>query len=544
MLYDKMTFRRSGGGGSGLSGEDSQSRDSGNSSGGSPDFGGLRRERQRRSAPPPSGTEWYQQHSVPILQHTAQNNHPQNYHHHHPHPALQQHNSLPQFRRGYQHHQHLGDDDAVSSFSYETARDMLDPADVVLASARASYRERLASSTSTTTDNGDANSVFSEASSSINNWHYYHGGNDLMPRQRRRLDCLKEDVSYHAYGDHMLKQQQQQQEQRDNHRQSDPENKSSRVLICLSRLWLVARAVLTAMSLCLLIAGALFLWRAHRCESDRQRAFSVELLRDALDQQLFGQHLARAEILREMAAFSRAGSDGESSVHVLILVGWPGGGKTHTANILRSVFPTPENVHSFSVPLHFAGGGDSGAFLDDLSAHVVRSCGHSLVLFDDVDGASKEVAQFVGALSGVRGVGGRRSNGTLVVITSNAGGAAINDLVLERLKSGARRPDITRQEVMEALQDVEIPCLDELRPLNVRVKVVPFLPLGRDQVRQCVGREIRGQGLDATEEDVEAVAGQMGYFSQDFPVLAKSGCKQVAAKVDVYLGGRDPYLLG
>ena len=115
-------------------------------------------------------------------------------------------------------------------------------------------------------------------------------------------------------------------------------------------------------------------------------------LRSALDENLFGQHVARAEMLREVAAFSRSAS---SSVTLLLLVGWPGGGKTHSASLLRNSFPVPDNVHSFSVPLHFGGReGDGGfGFLDELALHVARSCGHSMVLFDDVDAADQRTTE-------------------------------------------------------------------------------------------------------------------------------------------------------
>ncbi len=113
------------------------------------------------------------------------------------------------------------------------------------------------------------------------------------------------------------------------------------------------------------------------------------------------------------------------------------------------------------------------------------------------------------------------------------------------MRSGEPRDGLTRRDLSSALDGGggggggdPLPCVSQLRRSGVRVRAVPFLPLSREHVRQCARREIRSQGLDATEEDVEAVVGQLAFFSEDFPVLARSGCKQVAGKVDVYLGGR------
>ncbi len=444
LLSDKMTFNSSSsrssslanGGGSGphaLMHEDSQSRDSGNSSCGSPD---LRHLRKRRSMPPGfggGGAGSWNRRSRPS--------------------SFQRHRDFSS--------RPLREDDTASNYSYETARDMLDPADVVLAEASARWSQQFHQQGHLHGKPDDVQSVLSDAASlrssasaafydscsssnavanSEDFWSAPMGGGDLhyyphsvenrasSVQYKRKLDCLRED-SYPSYIPRERLHRREHTSPPDKPEKAGGRNIPFRSL--LSKLCRLTQAVLMILSGCLVVFGFLFVWRGRHCEADRQRAFDMEALRDSLHQNVFGQHVAVAEILREVASFSRGGE----AVSVLVFVGWPGGGKTHTASLLRQAFPVPENVHSFSVPLHFADG--DFRFLDDLSLHIARSCGHSMVVFDDVDSgsekgedgstqAAEEVARFVGTLSSARL--SSRSNGTLVVITSNAGGAAINQV--------------------------------------------------------------------------------------------------------------------
>ena len=126
----------------------------------------------------------------------------------------------------------------------------------------------------------------------------------------------------------------------------------------------------------------------------------------------------------------------------MVLTGWLGGGKTFTASLVKDAFPIPENVHSFSVPLHFAAQNENFHFLDDVALHIGRSCGHSLVIFDDIDsGSPKVLAQVEKFVLNLRSSQlSSRSNGTLVLITSNAGGKIINTHTLNVMKE---RPSLS-----------------------------------------------------------------------------------------------------
>ena len=306
------------------------------------------------------------------------------------------------------------------------------------------------------------------------------------------------------------------------------------------------KALCMMTSCVLLMAFAFFLWKTYRCESDRQLVYDIEGLRKSLKENLFGQNLARTEILEAMTRF--VGPDGPA-VSVLALTGWLGGGKTFTSSLIREHFPLPENLHTFSVPLHFAENTDNFHFLADLTQHIGRSCGHSLVVFDDVDSASsaavERIERFIVSLKHT--LPSPRGNGTLVVLTSNKGGEAINKYVFDLMREqAASRDRLTSETLLRVMEEegIEVPAVRSSMRHGIPARIVPYLPLTRDHVKQCVRREISRQGFTVHEQDVNDVLREVRFFSDDFPVLAASGCKQISGKVDVLLGGQDPYLAG
>lgn len=281
------------------------------------------------------------------------------------------------------------------------------------------------------------------------------------------------------------------------------------------------------------------------CTSNRELKFDLDSLATVLDENLFGQHIARQKILNSLQNLVLS----HHQVVVLLLLGWPGSGKTHTTTILKNHFPVPQNVHSFSVPLHFAPNTQNHNVLDDLSLLIPRSCGYSMAIFDDLDSTSMDyidtIGSFIVSLK-VNPGSKRRSNGTLIVISSNVGGNIINQYMLEQAKIGQQRSMITQDDILKNLSlnginNDTLPLVSVLKSHGVHVDIIPYLPLTREHVRKCIKREMHLQGSIASYHDINSILDQTGFFSSDFPIFAKTGCKRIVGKVDIILGGRaDP----
>lgn len=565
MLSDKMTVSSS------SQGDETQSRDSGHSSGGSPDLRGLRRRpmlgmhhNQQPLQYPQQPTRgytarssdsvgnWYRQQSSLARQWTA--------------PALSTTSS---------HY-----DDANSIYSYETARDYAPTVDESV------YDPALTRDSSVYAANNswDSNSAYSCDTMTTRPPSLYYDsfsevGSVIQPHQsrlieswspsensvvnKRKLDCLREDSGSFAFtGANNSPRRKRpfkkedtdvddlaQRDLNSNGKLTEPNQKTELRVVqeFCSCLWMLLKIVLASISTFLLFFAFLFAYRTYRCESDRQSGFDVDRLASDLASSVYGQSLARTEVARAVREFSLQ----HHGVSVLVFTGWLGSGKTFVSSLVRDAFPVAENVHSFSVPVHFARE-NALSFLDELSLHIGRSCGHSLVVFDDVDSAStpafEQMERFVLTLQNTRL--SSRSNGTLVIASSNSGGKALNRRILDLVSKGGvkKREAMDYSDAVQALQSegAQIPFHHSgvLARSGIPVRVVPFLPLTREHVRQCVWKEVLRQGLRATEQDVTKVLSEVGFFSAELPVLSKTGCKQVAAKVDLHLGGQDPYLHG
>lgn len=202
------------------------------------------------------------------------------------------------------------------------------------------------------------------------------------------------------------------------------------------------------------------------------------------------------------------------------------------------MFPVAGNVHTLLAPLHLAHQASSA--LDDLVAITSRSCGYNLVILDDIDPGDPNTNRLLERfLVSLASSDENKSNGTLVVATTNTGGSIINKFMLENSKMLKQREKVTGGEVREHLkeQKVEIPLVTTLADYNIPVKVIPFLPLTREHVRLCVAREVTRHHATLSNKDLNNILDQVQFFSQDLPIFAKTGCKQIAARVNIALGG-------
>lgn len=499
------------------------SRDSGNSSGGSPDLTAagsrlrkrrLQQQQQQQSNPPPlprrTYDPWRQQRSTTAS--PSQYDVPRRSHH-----QLQ-----------HQHH-HPYDPDRQSVYSYETARDLIDPADLVFGPGGPRDLDEEQS-------NYDQSSFY-DALSTSSNYFFHHqqqptNNNRGPPRQydlrhyhyqqqqqqqqqpaygKRKLDCLREDVSTFT-GSPCRKRSCTPDKIK-----LAPVKKTGHFFHHLSGL-IKGQFLLKLTCLIALIASAIF-WtyhNYHQCDPDRGSGFRMDAIRSTLDSKLFGQTKAKKQIILALEEFNSYSDS--AAVSVLALVGWLGTGKTFAASLLRDSFPVRESIHSFSVPLHFSTSADLSKFdfLDALSLSIGRTCGRSLVIFDDVDLAQKEqtepIERFIGRLragapAGGPAGGGNASNGTLIVLTSTSGGNENEDDVFN------------------------VPSFFSAATSKT---IAPFNPLNRADVQKCVEKEASDQGLNLGQDEVDRVLEDVEFL--DSSDLARKGCKQIARKVDRLFG--------
>lgn len=130
-----------------------------------------------------------------------------------------------------------------------------------------------------------------------------------------------------------------------------------------------------------------------------------------------------------------------------------------------------------------------------------------------------------------------------------SGGKSINKLLLDMATAqrdyslhSASRDDVAVEDVTQILDQSQIPMYNTLAASKVQSRIVPFLPMTRSHVRQCIVREMAASGASVTPAEVNAILDDLPFFSNNFPIFSKTGCKKVSGKVDLVLGNKHSFL--
>ena len=265
-------------------------------------------------------------------------------------------------------------------------------------------------------------------------------------------------------------------------------------------------------------------------------------LQRALDEELYGQHLAKKIITAALRTYVKQPS---KKALVLSFHGGTGVGKNFVSNLIakhlfkwghKSLF-----VHKIIIPLHFPHKSEVEDHDKQLNSWItgnVSQCNkRSLFIFDEMDKIDVRLMDTLRPFLNNRGEKSVDFKGAIFLFLSNSGGNSINHFVWENHLQGKAREDISLPELEQILhQDA-----DQNRDLWYREilksglvdHVVPFLPLERTHVKQCIRRDLREKGHLVSEDMIAKIADEMTYFPANFEVFSASGCKKVSSRVDV-----------
>ncbi|XP_037076767.1 torsin-1A-like [Pollicipes pollicipes] len=271
----------------------------------------------------------------------------------------------------------------------------------------------------------------------------------------------------------------------------------------------------------------------------------MQALRANLSTHLHGQHLVGA-LLPKVIGNHMAGGHARKPL-VISMHGTTGVGKNYVSQLVAdSLFKNGMQsrfVHLFVGSLDFPYSDEASVerYATNLRQWVLgnlSSCEHSLFIFDEVDkipagvlSGIKPYLDFHGELRGVR------ISQAIFLLLSNTGGKAVNKLMLQRWSAGLRREDTALEDFQTVVAERAFSELGGLyRSDIVSAALVdvylPFLPLERRHVRLCVLDELRRRRVTrGIAEAVEHVLRKVRFDSEQ-QLFAKSGCKDVANKVN------------
>ncbi|KFO30679.1 Torsin-3A, partial [Fukomys damarensis] len=267
-----------------------------------------------------------------------------------------------------------------------------------------------------------------------------------------------------------------------------------------------------------------------------------------LSVRLHGQHLAQELILRTVRGYLEMPQPDKALA--LSFHGWSGTGKNFVArmlveNLYRDGLKS-DCVKMFITMFHFPHPKYVDVYKERLMDQIQgtqQRCHQSLFIFDEAEKLHPELLELLGPHLERQAPEVRRteSQRTIFLFLSNLGGNVINEVVLNLLKAGWAREEITVEHLEPRLQ-AEIRESTEsgfghsrLVKENLIDFFVPFLPLEYRHVRLCVRDAFLSQGLLYTEEVLDEVAKMMTYVPREEQLFSSQGCKSISQRINYFL---------
>ena len=276
-----------------------------------------------------------------------------------------------------------------------------------------------------------------------------------------------------------------------------------------------------------------------RCS--REDDLNMTDIKIALAKRVFGQHIAVEQVVKSLEDF--LGADMADMPLVLSFHGWTGIGKNHISNIIAEHLPDT-CVQRIIIPLHFPHNGPeytNGKRLHDrIIQHSSSStCCLTLFVVDDVEKADTDmVTGLKMAIHNITNMSrqSEQPSTVIVLLLSDTAGTAINRYLLKWIEDGNRREAVTVEDVVSVLDS--LPADNWMRDMNEEgliTQLVPFLPLEREHVYQCLLRYTSSINQDTQSQHVrvQQALDSLSYLPENTNLFSKSGCKKISNQFDL-----------
>ncbi|CAL8387698.1 unnamed protein product [Boreogadus saida] len=254
-----------------------------------------------------------------------------------------------------------------------------------------------------------------------------------------------------------------------------------------------------------------------------------------LGRNLFGQHIASDVIVKALTGFMNNGNPKKPLV--LSFHGTTGTGKNLASQlIVKNIFEKGMDspfVHFFNSVINFPYASQVETYKSQLQHWIrgnVTNCAHSMFIFDEMDAMHPVIIDgikpFMEHQYKLDGVSYQKA---IFIFLGNAGGEIITQTTLVSWKAGKKREELKLEDVETALSSSVFNYYGES---NVVDFFIPFLPLERQHIVQCIMVEMVAMGLQPDHNKACEMADKIVvYIPDDERRISVSGCKRVASRV-------------
>ncbi|GFQ93781.1 torsin-1B [Trichonephila clavata] len=285
--------------------------------------------------------------------------------------------------------------------------------------------------------------------------------------------------------------------------------------------------------------------RHYECCDNRWVDFKSTELEEEFRKNLFGQHLAKRVIPKDVN--THVLKIKPKKALVMSFHGWTGCGKNHVSRMLANHMfakgSDSEYHHLYIGSRDFPHKQEVNKYRERLRKEIeeaTKKCGRSLFIFDEVDkiapGVLDALKPYVDYHENINGVDYRRN---IFIFLSDAGGNNITAVALKFWSEGIEREYITLKDVEPiisrgAFNEPGGLWHSDLVKKDLIDVYVPFLPLEKKHVKNCIIAELRSRNMRTDSVIVDRIANQLLYVPEEAELFSVSGCKKVNQKVDLF----------
>ncbi|XP_064608329.1 torsin-1A-like isoform X2 [Liolophura sinensis] len=293
--------------------------------------------------------------------------------------------------------------------------------------------------------------------------------------------------------------------------------------------------------------------RIFECCNSRWVNTNMTGLASRLESQLYGQHLAVSTIAKHISAHMR--NPNPTKALGLSFQGWTGTGKNYASQILaKHIYRNgmrSKYVHLISATREFPHADKVQQYKENLKQWIegnITKCERSLFIFDEMDklpnGLLDVIKPYLEYYEDISGVVYRKA---IFIFLSNTAGQDISQIALKHFHSAQAREDLQLKDLEKEITRATVNTQkglwhSELVTKNLITAYIPFLPLERSHVKECIVDVLVDKGyLKSRKERKEkadllnTIADELIYYPNDEKIYSTTGCKRVAEKVDFVL---------
>lgn len=313
---------------------------------------------------------------------------------------------------------------------------------------------------------------------------------------------------------------------------------------------LILLSFIAAVLYCIAVIYTVF--KEQKCKLSRE--FSKQVLEMDLDSNVFGQHLA-ARIIPDkiegyFSKFHISSSEPQSAELlpeisplckplVLSFDGWTGVGKNYVSKFIIEAF-RHSKVMNYIIPLNFPHKAFEDVYHLQIQQWILGNftqCRVNFIVIDEMDkafpGVTEGLAEAINALTQPCST----AVPVIFLLLSNTNANDINRAFLKfMLESATNKREQLSQDHFNSIFVSELNAWSSVLVKNHLIDAfVPFLPLEREHVIQCIRRDLVSKRFSTDLGTVNKILRELSFSSFGDIHLSQTGCKRVADKVDLVM---------